>query len=78
MSGEFSSMNWTSTSGRAHRSSRRTAGSTMRWTESLPASPMRPSPRPMVENCWQGDPATTSRMPPHGALSTTLRSLAPR
>eukprot|EP00969_Alexandrium_andersonii_P247510 10937226-Alexandrium_andersonii.AAC.1 len=50
----------------------------MRWTESRPASPMRPSPRPMVGNCWQGDPATTSRTPPHGTLSTTFRSLAPR
>eukprot|EP00969_Alexandrium_andersonii_P120017 5305954-Alexandrium_andersonii.AAC.1 len=52
MSGEFSSMNCTSTSGPARLSCHRTAGSTMRWTESLPASSMRPSPRPMAENCW--------------------------
>eukprot|EP00969_Alexandrium_andersonii_P173583 7674087-Alexandrium_andersonii.AAC.1 len=71
-------MNCTPTSGRARRKSQSTAGSTMRWTEPRPASPTRPSPRPMVENCWQGDPATTSRMPPHGTLSTTFRSLAPR
>eukprot|EP00969_Alexandrium_andersonii_P189071 8353929-Alexandrium_andersonii.AAC.1 len=50
----------------------------MRCTESRPARPMRPSPRPMVENCWHGDPATTSSMPPQGTLSTTLRNLHPR
>eukprot|EP00969_Alexandrium_andersonii_P212035 9364032-Alexandrium_andersonii.AAC.1 len=47
MSGEFSSMNRASTSGRARRSSHSTAGRAIVWTESLPASPMRPSPRPV-------------------------------
>eukprot|EP00969_Alexandrium_andersonii_P249967 11047231-Alexandrium_andersonii.AAC.1 len=51
ISGEFSSMNCMSTSGLARRSSQSSAGSTMRCTESRPASPMRPSPRPIVENC---------------------------
>eukprot|EP00969_Alexandrium_andersonii_P290571 12843335-Alexandrium_andersonii.AAC.1 len=52
ISGAFSSMSWTSASGRARRKSHSNAGSTIKWTESLPARPMRPSPRPIVENCW--------------------------
>eukprot|EP00969_Alexandrium_andersonii_P118833 5254294-Alexandrium_andersonii.AAC.1 len=39
---------------------------------------MRPSPCPMVENCWRGEPATTSKTPAHGTPSATFRSFAPR
>eukprot|EP00969_Alexandrium_andersonii_P243287 10746734-Alexandrium_andersonii.AAC.1 len=52
-------------------------GRTIMWTDPFPASPTRPPPRPIAENCWQGDAATADSTPANGALSTTFRSLAP-
>eukprot|EP00969_Alexandrium_andersonii_P185943 8215812-Alexandrium_andersonii.AAC.1 len=49
-----------------------------KWYDSRPASPRRPPPMPIVENCWQGDPPATSRRPPAGMLSTNLLRMAPR
>eukprot|EP00969_Alexandrium_andersonii_P159834 7062907-Alexandrium_andersonii.AAC.1 len=59
MSGECSNVSWRSTSGLALRSIHGTTGSTTVRTDSFPAL----HPRPIVENCWQGGPATTSSIP---------------
>eukprot|EP00969_Alexandrium_andersonii_P100237 4421754-Alexandrium_andersonii.AAC.1 len=68
---EFSARTCTSMSGLAFLASQATAGNTKNWCESKPVSPTDPRPRPMVENCWQGEPPTMRRTPPGGTASRT-------
>eukprot|EP00969_Alexandrium_andersonii_P165477 7312601-Alexandrium_andersonii.AAC.1 len=67
-------MTCTSMSGRACLAIHATAGKTWKRHDSRPASPSRPRPRPMGENCWHGDPPTSNSTPPSGTDRRTWRS----
>eukprot|EP00972_Heterocapsa_arctica_P083280 12271381-Heterocapsa_arctica.AAC.1 len=60
MAPAFSTLTWTTMSGRAVRTAHVMSGNTKKLRDSGPQRPSRPLSLPMVVSCWQGEPPTMS------------------